>query len=103
MLLRGRSRSDKLSVRTCCICRAKVEKNRLARVVSLNGRLIWDRDQSAPGRGAYLHLKAECVSKFVNTARWERALRLKAGLLEREDLKALEGQLLRYTLSLNNV
>ncbi len=94
---------EKLSVRTCCICRAKVEKDRLARVVFLKGRLIWDKAQRAPGRGAYLHLKAECVSKFVNTARWERALRLKGGLLDREDLKALESQVLRYTLALNDV
>jgi predicted RNA-binding protein YlxR (DUF448 family) len=91
----------KTSVRTCIICRAKTDKYELARVVFSNGSLIWDWDQSAPGRGGYVHLKPECVSKSVNTARWERSLRLPPGVLDREQLKALEIELLRRSLELD--
>jgi predicted RNA-binding protein YlxR (DUF448 family) len=37
---------------------------------------------SAPGRGAYVHQKLECLSKFSQSARWERSLRLTSGTLK---------------------
>jgi predicted RNA-binding protein YlxR (DUF448 family) len=72
----------KKSERTCCVCRSKGGKDELARLTFVGGMLFWDRDLSAPGRGAYVHQKPECLSKFSQSARWERSLRLTSGTLK---------------------
>ena len=38
--------------------------------------MYWDRGQSEPGRGAYLHPSWECCGKMVEPKMWERALRI---------------------------
>lgn len=67
--------------RTCCVCRSKADKRKLARLVSRNGALLWDDQQRAPGRGAYVHLTSECVSKMGHAGKWEHVLRLSQGTL----------------------
>jgi len=73
----------KRSERTCCVCRSKGGKQELARLVFFEGALMWDEWQRAPGRGAYVHLTAECLSKMSNVTRWERSLRLPPGTVHR--------------------
>lgn len=70
------------SERSCCICRGRAPKYRLARFVCIGGCLRFDRDQQLPGRGAYVHRSAHCVARAAQPARWERALRLEAGRLD---------------------
>lgn len=45
-------------------------------------KLVVDYDQRLPGRGGYVHLAIECLSKMGQPGRWERALRLKGASLE---------------------
>ncbi len=68
--------------RTCCVCRATDEKSRLVRLVVRERALVIDDDQSMPGRGAYVHLAIECLSKMGQAQRWERALRVKGTSLD---------------------
>ena len=71
--------------RTCCACRSKSDKRSLARLVSVEGRLVWDEQQRLPGRGGYVHLAPQCVSKISQPGRWEKLLRL-----EQESLSATQ-------------
>jgi predicted RNA-binding protein YlxR (DUF448 family) len=66
----------------------------LARLVCFEGALVWDEAWRAPGRGAYVHLDLACLSKMSQVARWERALRLKAGSLAVDQVRELAEQLL---------
>jgi predicted RNA-binding protein YlxR (DUF448 family) len=43
---------------------------------------VWDVTQRAPGRGAYVHLTSECLSKMGSSSRWEHVLKLLPGSLE---------------------
>lgn len=89
----------KRSERTCCVCRSKGGKDELARLVFFEGGLMWDELQRAPGRGAYVHLNADCLSKMGQTARWERALRLTAGTLRDAQFSELARLMLRKIVS----
>ncbi|MBP6633179.1 MAG: DUF448 domain-containing protein [Kofleriaceae bacterium] len=42
-------------MRTCVLCRGKATRAALARVVADGDRLVFDRAQRRPGRGAYVH------------------------------------------------
>ncbi|MFN4896136.1 MAG: YlxR family protein [Pseudomonadota bacterium] len=84
----------KRSERTCCVCRSKGGKGELARLVCVDGVLVWDRQQCADGRGAYIHYTAECLSKMGQAARWERSLRLSSGTLSSAEVSALARVLL---------
>jgi predicted RNA-binding protein YlxR (DUF448 family) len=79
----------KRSERTCCVCRSKEGKEELARLVFADGALVWDRNFSAPGRGAYVHQNLECLSKLSQIARWERSLRLPSGTLKTVQVSGL--------------
>jgi predicted RNA-binding protein YlxR (DUF448 family) len=57
-------------------CREHGGKRALLRVVrTLNGEVVLDADQRAPGRGAYLHEDAECIRLARRRKALERALR----------------------------
>ncbi len=73
--------ASRLIERTCCMCRSKSDKRSMARLVSAGGALEWDRDQRAPGRGAYVHLSSSCLSRMGAAPRWEHVLRLTPGSL----------------------
>jgi predicted RNA-binding protein YlxR (DUF448 family) len=77
-----RARTAKLPERTCCVCRSKGDKHSFARLVGCNGALVWDIAQRAPGRGAYVHLGVECLSKMGSSSRWEHVLKLSPGSLD---------------------
>ncbi len=63
------------------------------RLVYFEGSLVWDEQQRAEGRGAYVHRTPECLSKMGQTARWERALRLSSGSISSIEVGALSKQL----------
>jgi predicted RNA-binding protein YlxR (DUF448 family) len=77
-----RATKAKLQERTCCVCRSKGDKRLLARLVGCKGALVWDVAQRAPGRGAYVHLATECLSKMGSSSRWEHVLKLSPGSLD---------------------
>ena len=53
-----------IPVRTCVVCRAKVEKGSLTRlVISKNHDINVDKDQNGKGRGAYICDKLSCQQK----------------------------------------
>jgi predicted RNA-binding protein YlxR (DUF448 family) len=72
---------ERLIERTCCVCRSKADKRSMARLVCERGALSWDYSQRAPGRGAYVHLATECLSRMGAASRWEHVLKLAPGSL----------------------
>ncbi len=73
--------TTRLIERTCCACRSKSDKRSLARLVSAEGLLVWDERQRLQGRGGYVHLAPQCVSKIAQPGRWEKLLHLEPGSL----------------------
>ena len=52
--------------RSCIICRRKTNKFSLFRLVlDEKGRVIFDKKQALPGRGAYVCPEQECVAKLL--------------------------------------
>jgi predicted RNA-binding protein YlxR (DUF448 family) len=49
-------------MRTCTGCRAVVPQRELVRVAADGPRLVVDRERRRPGRGAYVHPRATCVT-----------------------------------------
>jgi len=66
--------------RTCIGCGAKRPQGELWRLSAPGGVVRRDRDGRAPGRGAYLCARRECVEKAWKRRAVERALRLPSGL-----------------------
>lgn len=65
-------------VRTCVGCRGRSEKSLLLRLVGRPGtsEVLADPDQTAPGRGAYLHRDPACLELAIRRRALGRALRL---------------------------
>jgi uncharacterized protein len=62
--------------RTCVGCREAAPKGSLVRLVrSVSGEPAVDPTGRAPGRGAYLHRRPECVRAAVRRGALARALR----------------------------
>ena len=61
--------------RTCVGCRSRAPKAALVRIVSVDGKPVLDRDARMPGRGAYLHPRADCVEQALRAGAVGRALR----------------------------
>ncbi len=76
---RGRNREMKESVRSCLVCRQRAPKHELLRIV-WKGTLVWDRAHGLPGRGAYLHPRAQCWRRMNEVRRWKQALRIATDL-----------------------
>jgi len=49
-------------MRTCTGCRAVEPQRQLVRVAADGARLVVDRERRRPGRGAYVHPRAACVT-----------------------------------------
>ena len=56
-------------------CRQRAAKSELIRLV-WNGAVMLDVTHSAPGRGAYLHRRPECLDQAVRKRAVGRALRV---------------------------
>jgi predicted RNA-binding protein YlxR (DUF448 family) len=68
------------------MCRSKGDKRALIRLVCVSGSLTWDEFHRLPGRGGYVHLAPQCVSKMGQPGRWERILNLIPGTLSVEQV-----------------
>ncbi|HEY5845680.1 MAG TPA: YlxR family protein [Microlunatus sp.] len=79
-------------VRTCVGCRERADKADLLRLV-WRGTLVADDRQIEPGRGAYLHRRAECLQAAVRRRAIGRALRIGSDDLREIDYAALAGSL----------
>ncbi len=50
-------------IRSCIICRNKKNKNKLFRIVSKNGKAIYDKSEKINSRGIYICKSNECINK----------------------------------------
>ena len=65
----------KVPVRQCMGCREHLPKNQLVRVVRApDGGVTLDRTGKAPGRGAYLCGRAECLKRVRKSRALDRTL-----------------------------
>ena len=65
----------KIPMRMCVGCRGMFPKKELLRVVkSPEGAIAFDRVGKAPGRGAYICRKTECLNKAMKIRALERQL-----------------------------
>ncbi len=65
----------KIPMRMCVGCREMIPKKELLRVVkSPEGVISFDRVGKAPGRGAYICRRAECLNKAMKIRALERQL-----------------------------
>ena len=65
----------KIPLRQCLGCREMMSKRELLRVVrSPEGAVTLDRNGKAPGRGAYICPKAECLKRAIKSKALSRAL-----------------------------
>lgn len=79
--------------RTCVGCRTQGGKADLLRVVRRpDGTVSADPAGAAPGRGAYVHPRAECVRLATSRGALARALRVPLGP---DDLATLTGEIER--------
>ena len=64
-------------MRMCAGCRERAPKKELIRVVRTpDGALLLDAREKAPGRGAYICRKAECLQKARRSRALERMLNI---------------------------
>ena len=87
----------KIPMRMCVGCREMHEKRELIRIVkSAEGMVSIDMRGKAPGRGAYICKKSDCLERAMKSRALERALehRLEPDVYERlrEELAANEQQ-----------
>jgi predicted RNA-binding protein YlxR (DUF448 family) len=78
--------------RTCVGCGRREPKESLLRVARAPGgdRVSVDPRGTAPGRGAYIHLRAECVAAAMVVGRIGRRLRARLGP---DELVRLHGEI----------
>ncbi|MEI2716064.1 MAG: YlxR family protein [Candidatus Nanopelagicales bacterium] len=62
--------------RTCVGCRQRDDQSDLLRVVAAGTALVPDSRVRQAGRGAYLHLRAECLHLAERRRAFPRALRV---------------------------
>ena len=90
-------RQKKIPMRMCVGCREMHEKRELIRIVkSAEGMVSIDMRGKAPGRGAYICRKSDCLERAMKSRALERALehRIEPDVYERlrEELAANEQQ-----------
>ena len=72
-------RRDSAPLRTCVGCRARQTKPNLLRLVlGSDGRPRFDPSGRAPGRGAYVHARPDCIRMATRRGALARALRARA-------------------------
>lgn len=63
-------------MRTCIICRSKIEKKNLLRIVcNKEGDIFYDPTGKANGRGAYICSDPKCVDTFLSKNVLERVFK----------------------------
>lgn len=76
-------------VRTCVACRKRASRMDLLRIVLSDGQLVVDRRAVLPGRGAWVHPEAQCLSQAVSRGSFSRALKVSG----KPDTRPLENRL----------
>ncbi len=79
-------------LRTCLVCRQRVEKKALCRLVQLGAKLLYDSKFRAPGRGYYICRKTECLSLFLVGRRRFGRLPLGSEALDLESRTLLQSE-----------
>src|SRR5699024_4201667 len=77
---RPTARKGHTPVRMCLGCRKRAVTGDLLRTVALDGCLVVDERRRLPGRGAWLHHDAECLTRAERRRAFPRALRVSGGL-----------------------
>ena len=85
-----KNKSAKVPLRTCLVCRRKLEKKSLCRLVNSGDELVYDFRFRSPGRGYYICRNAECLHRFLNGRRRFGRLPLGAEALDRESRERLQ-------------
>lgn len=68
----------KVVLRSCTVCRNKIEKKDLLRIVrSPEGEISLDLQGKKPGRGAYLCANQSCIEKAKQSKRLDTVLEVK--------------------------
>lgn len=80
-------------VRTCVGCRTATSATELLRVVVVAGAVVPDPGRGLPGRGAWLHVRSDCLRTAVRRRAFARALRV-PGPLDVEAVRVHLEQLL---------
>lgn len=74
--------------RSCVGCRTRQEKNCLVRLVrSPDGRIYLDHSGRAPGRGAYLCPRQDCLEKALKKGNLGMSLHSPLSLLQQEEIR----------------
>lgn len=73
---------SKAPIRTCCGCGKTDEKAALLRLAAAGKNVVPDPEGRMSGRGAYLHLNAECFYSPSALAGIRRALKIKDARFE---------------------
>jgi hypothetical protein len=76
-------------MRTCLGCGERAAQPTLLRLaIGADGHLIVDRIRRAPGRGGYLHRRAQCWERFAARKGMVRSLRRAVDRAERQAMIA---------------
>jgi hypothetical protein len=75
-------------IRSCVGCGERAPQAELLRVVLEGGDLRLDRGRRSPGRGAYLHARTACWTRFASRRGVVRSLRATPSRAAREALAA---------------
>ncbi|WP_312028760.1 YlxR family protein [Gordonia paraffinivorans] len=82
--------TDHRPVRMCVGCRRRAETSELVRVVAQQRgdvpRVVVDSAKTMPGRGAWLHADAECISAATRRRAFAAALRTPGLTADPDDL-----------------
>lgn len=81
------SRSKRVPMRTCIICRQKFEKRRLTRFVSTSEGVFVDRRGKGDGRGAYVCDKPDCRDSLLVSNVLSQALRISLTDADRQRIR----------------
>lgn len=86
----AKSKSAKVPLRTCMVCRRKFEKKSLCRLVVDGAKLYYDYRFRSPGRGYYICRNGECLTRFLTGKRRFGRLSIGAEALVRESRERLQ-------------
>lgn len=75
--------------RSCVVCKRRAAKADLVRLVLEGDALRLDEEQTAPGRGAYVHGDPGCVTQLTRGGTLARAFRVDEARIERASIVAL--------------
>jgi hypothetical protein len=83
----GKGKKDHVAIRTCISCGAKRNRKDLMRLVlDDQGMVVWDRQGTGRGRGAYVCGNPSCLNRLQRGPRLERAFRRRGPVSVHRDL-----------------